>query len=38
MNNKVNCNFYLAEKEFSRIVNGEFSKMAHKVVPMKIAE
>lgn len=38
MNNKVICNFYLAEKEFSRIVNGEFSKLVHKFVPMKTAE
>lgn len=37
MNNKVIGNFYL-EKEFSRIVNGEFSKMMHNIVPMKIAE
>lgn len=36
MNNKVIGNFYL-ERVF-RIVNGEFSKMMHDIVPMKIAE
>ena len=38
MNNKVICNFYLTGKEFSRMVDEGFSKMAHKVVLMKIAE